>query len=162
MVSSFEYVNSNYDIHRECTKSSVMKDCGPEAAEVAEEIVLISGGDIVSYYCSNHTIFSETCQRLVPNEIAAVTSSAPASRMLLFPFHSNNPRTSRKSVSSKLILAVIASSTIQLLILEHVDVTSRSIVPITINLVLIDLLAVWWSQYTPSFHGNFLRDKLWI
>lgn len=164
-------IYSNYDVHRECTKSSVLADCGSEAADVAEEIVLISGGDIVSYYCSNHTIFSETCQRLVPDQIAAVVSAASSlTHHSVLILHTLFAITiivplllgigSEFCSSSKLILAVIASSTIQLMLLlilgredEHYHrdhVTSRSIAVITINLVLM-LLLVFPSSWPKSF-----------
>ena len=65
---------SNYDVHRECRKRVTEKTCGNEAADVAEQIMVISGGDLVKP-CSNYTVFSTTCNHLLSDHTFDSASS---------------------------------------------------------------------------------------
>lgn len=76
------FICSNYDGHRDCTKKAVKESCGVDAADLAEQIVVISGGDIVHMYCTNYTIHSPQCSSMI-------SSSSLPSQSISFcpPFH---------------------------------------------------------------------------
>ncbi|KAI1305867.1 hypothetical protein HDE_01295 [Halotydeus destructor] len=64
----------NYDAHRTCTRDAVEDACGHDAADLAEQIVVTGGGDIVATHCSNYTVKSGSCPSLFSSLSSASTS----------------------------------------------------------------------------------------
>lgn len=70
---------SNYDQYRECTISAVRHHCGQEAADLAQQLIVISGGNEVSQKCVDYTTSMTVCSKLISN----ATGSASKFKSLL-------------------------------------------------------------------------------
>lgn len=73
---------SIFDLHRKCTKDSVESACGVEAAEIADQLTVVTAGEPAKVYCSNLTVTSLVCSRYIASSsLSHIISNQSANRM---------------------------------------------------------------------------------